>query len=591
MLYELEKILSTGSISTLYQPIIDKFTGEIFAYEALSRGPSDSPLHSPGQLFEYARQNQLLSEIEALCRKTAIQGFVEQQLPGKLFINITPQSLEQTNHQKGQTLQLLDDFSLNSSQLVIELTEQYPSSDENLLLNALKYYQNMGFAIALDDLGAGYSSLRLWSQAKPEFVKIDRHFIQDIDLDSTKQEFVRSFVEIAKSMQCKVIAEGVETESEHEYLSKLSIDYLQGYYFCRPQQFPPKELKLKPESKAPSVLKEHSVSARNLCVHNISVTKDDTVEYVAQMFQDRPNINSIAVVDNKRILGLIQRTKLQGKLSQAFGRELYTKKSASEVAMEAMPLVVDALLSIEQVSRLVTSRARYNQEDDFVIGEDGLFIGIGHVIDLLKQVTELQLNQARHANPLTHLPGLIPINDCIDHLMMSNNRFVVTHFDIDNFKPFNDVYGFAKGDEIILALGQSLQKFASTARDTVGHIGGDDFIVLWNSEDWQQRVMDLTRNFYHIVSKLYYPEHVSAGGFHSTDRYGEERFHPIVSISVAAIEIEKSQRMTHFEVSSKLSPLKHAAKAFSGNSLVVNTADCYYCLDEAVVNLKLEGRG
>ena len=122
MLAELQKILLTKGITSLYQPIIDRYTGEIFAYDALSRGPSDSPLHSPTQLFEQARQHHLLSEIECLCREKAVTGFVEQQLPGKLFINITPQSLEQDGHKNGQTLALLKRLNLDSSQIVIELT-------------------------------------------------------------------------------------------------------------------------------------------------------------------------------------------------------------------------------------------------------------------------------------------------------------------------------------------------------------------------------------------------------------------------------------------------------------------------------------
>ena len=227
------------------------------------------------------------------------------------------------------------------------------------------------------------------------------------------------------------------------------------------------------------------------------------------------------------------------------------------------------------MSRLVTSRARYRQEDDFVICQDGKFVGVGHVIDLLKQVTELQVNKARHANPLTQLPGLIPVNDCIDRLIMSNNQFVVAHFDIDNFKPFNDVYGFAKGDQIILALGTCLQKFHSIEKDTIGHIGGDDFIAIYNSLNWQQRISDAIKYFDQRVRELYYPEHIVAGGFKSKDRYGVERFHPIASISVAVLEVEKNTQLNHFEISSRLSPLKHAAKVHSGNSLIVNKADNY----------------
>ena len=578
MLNELNKILERRAITSLYQPIIEKYSGEIFAYEALSRGPSDSPLHSPNQLFEYARQFNLLSEIESLCREKAVTGFVEKKLPGKLFINITPESLEESSHETGKTLQLLENLGMPSSQLVIELTEQFPSTNEESLLNALKHYQRMGLSIALDDLGAGYSSLRLWSQSRPEFVKIDRHFIQDIDLDIIKQEFVRSFVEIAKSMHCKVIAEGIETEAEFQYLSKLSIEYFQGYYFCRPQSNPPSKLSIINQKMAQYNNDYNLVTAKSLSVHKESIGINDSVAQVSKIFQDKPNINSIAVVNEERVLGLVSRTNIQGKLSQPFGRELYSNRKASEVMLDTLALKVDASLSIEQVSRLVTSRTHYQQKEDFVICQDEKLVGVGHVIDLLKRVTELQVNQARQANPLTQLPGLIAINDCIDQLIASNNRFIIAHFDIDNFKPFNDIYGFAQGDQVILSLSISLQKFSSVEQDTVGHIGGDDFITIYNSDNWQRRINDAIVNFDQLVRKYYYQEHLDNGGFYCEDRYQTDRFHPIASISVAVLEIEKNTQLNHFDISSRLLPLKHAAKSHCGNSLIVNDVNNYFSI-------------
>lgn len=569
---ELQTIIAEKSVSSLFQPIIDKSSGEIFAYEALSRGPSDSVLHSPTQLIEQAQQHGLLSAVEHLCRARAVERFCDLGLPGKLFLNVSPQTIQQVDHRQGRTLELLAEYDISPEQIVIELTEQHPGSDENAVIKALQYYQEMGFAIALDDLGAGYSSLRLWSQVKPEFVKIDRHFIEGIEADPTKQEFVRSFVEIAQSMHCKVVAEGVETESEFEYLCQLKVDYLQGYFFCRPTARPPTTIRLSRVVRSLAGRRSgQGIYAHNLAIHSISVSEEHTVEETVQLFLNRPNINSIAVLKNKKVIGIANRSRLQGLLSKPFGRDLYANRLISAV-MEKTPLVVDAQLSIEQVSRMVTSRARYHQEDDFIICDDGNFLGIGHVIDLLKQVTELQLKQARHANPLTQLPGLIPINDCMEQLLSSERGFVVCHFDIDNFKPFNDVYGFSKGDEVILALGQSLKSHADSASDTVGHIGGDDFVVLWNSNDWVERLQRVGESFSTISRDLYLPEHVQAGGFECKDRYDQTRFFPLTSISIAALEISPQQFSNAFEISSALSPLKAAAKQLSGNSLVLNQA-------------------
>lgn len=427
MQQELKTILSQKTISTLFQPIIDKASGEIFAYEALSRGPSNSVLHSPIQLIEQAQRHGLLNDVELLCRQQAIKSFSKLKLSGKLFINLSPQTLQQIGHQKGRTLELLEEFGLSASDVVIELTEQHPGSDEAAVIEALSYYQDMGFAIALDDLGAGYSSLRLWSQLKPEFVKIDRHFIENIESDPVKQEFVRSFAEIAQSTNCKVIAEGVETQAEFEYLCNLKIDYLQGYYFCKPQTNPPASIRLSRvvRSLAGRRQNNHQFIAKNLAVHDVSVKLDQAVAAAVELFLNRPAINSIAVLDSQRkVVGIAYRGQLQGLFSQKFGRDLYANRPIAAVMVQR-PLMVDSSLSIEQVSRLVTSRARYHQEDDFIVSDNSGFVGIGHVIDLLKQVTELQLKQARHANPLTQLPGLIPMNDCIEQLLLQQNPWPV----------------------------------------------------------------------------------------------------------------------------------------------------------------------
>lgn len=578
MLKELQEILKSGSVTSLYQPIVDKYSGEIFAYEALSRGPSDSVLHSPVQLFDYARQYGLLSEMEGLCRRKAVQGFVKLQLPGKLFINISPDVLEQSNHPKHQTVDLLSEYGLSTSQVVIELTEQHPGTDESTLLKALSHYQNMGFAIALDDLGSGYSSLRLWSQAKPEFVKIDRHFIENIDTDRTKQEFVRSFVEIARSMHCKVLAEGVETEDEFEYLCKLNIDYFQGYYFCKPLASPPKSIDLGRTAPLSTQQMAKGRQALGLVVHSVQVPQTEHIQEVLQLLNNRPNINSIAVLEAKKVVGIVHRTELLELLSKPFGRDLFSRSEIGSI-MRQKPLSVDVALSIEQVSRLVTSRARYHQEDDFIVCKEGDFVGIGHVIDLLKQITETQIKQARQSNPLTQLPGLVPINDCIEQLIKDDREFVVAHFDIDNFKPFNDVYGFAKGDEVILALGQSLQENSSQHHDTVGHIGGDDFIVLWNSRDWKERVNRVIESFCRRVEDFYLPQHVSEGGFSCDDRYGESRFFPLTTLSVAAVEVAREAVDSAFDISSRLSPLKHSAKQIVGNVLVVNDPSQIYPIE------------
>lgn len=233
---ELQRILAEELLNTLLQPIYSLAARRIHGYEALSRGPSNSPLHAPLALFSVARSAGRLSELEMACRQRACTSFSQQRCPGTLFLNVSPESLVEPGHQSGRTLQMLQQCGIAPAQVVIELTEQTPIEDFDLLDRALHHYRAMGFSIALDDLGAGYSSLRLWSELRPDIVKIDRHFIDGIHLDPLKREFVGSILQMARAARARVVAEGVELIEELQLLQQMGVDLVQGYLLGRPQE-------------------------------------------------------------------------------------------------------------------------------------------------------------------------------------------------------------------------------------------------------------------------------------------------------------------------------------------------------------------
>lgn len=232
----LDSILAHGDLHCLFQPILSLSERRLVGYEALTRGPSNSPLHSPLALFAVARQCGRLSELELLCRQRAFSRFRDIQGDAMLFLNISPESLLEAGHPPGRTLQLLQQLGISPNRVVIELTEQTPIDDFDLLDTALHHYRSMGFSIALDDLGAGYSSLRLWSELRPDYVKIDRHFVDGIHLDTVKREFVGSILKMARASRAQVIAEGIELPEELAVLSEMGVDLVQGYLFGRPQE-------------------------------------------------------------------------------------------------------------------------------------------------------------------------------------------------------------------------------------------------------------------------------------------------------------------------------------------------------------------
>lgn len=231
---ELQRLLLQRDLHMLFQPILDTRTDRPLGFEALARGPAGGPLHDAGTLFAVARAHNMLADLEYLCRELAIDQFVAHRLPGKLFLNVSPLSLTDPSRPRGETLRLLQAAGLAPSRVVIELSEQDPSPDRYLLARATRHYAGMGFGIAIDDLGAGYSGLRLWSEVRPDYVKVDRHFVDNLHRDRIKREFVRFIRDIALRLGCQVIAEGIEQTGERRALEDLGIHVQQGFLLGRP---------------------------------------------------------------------------------------------------------------------------------------------------------------------------------------------------------------------------------------------------------------------------------------------------------------------------------------------------------------------
>lgn len=234
MLSQLYAILKSRNITCVFQPIFNVQANQILGYEALSRGPEDGDLHRPDVLFDTAAKYGLLSNLELLCREIAIKRFAELKLQGKLFINISPMVILESKHPQGETKKLVEQCGLSCERVVIELSEKYPARSDALLRDAMKKYRKYGFSVAIDDLGAGYSGLKQWSELRPDIVKIDRYFIDGCHINSFKRKFLKAIFDLAQSAKAEVIAEGIECEEELELLKQLGMVYAQGFYLAKP---------------------------------------------------------------------------------------------------------------------------------------------------------------------------------------------------------------------------------------------------------------------------------------------------------------------------------------------------------------------
>ena len=575
----LHDILAGRKLSALFQPIIQMASGDIIGYEGLIRGPSDSPLHAPMNLFKVARACGLTLEVEHLCRQVVLERFAELQLPGKLFLNVSPECLLLRNARHGETLEYIEQIGINPERVIIELTENQPTYDYELMREAVLHYRNMGFQIAIDDLGEGFSSLRLWSELRPEYVKIDMHFIQGINNDPVKLQFVRSIQEIAEKSGTLVIAEGIEAQTELLVLRDLGVAFGQGYHLGRPNAVPARALPAEvvqalgrngvavyPQR---SSLEKNGASIRKLLHRVASISTEKNNNEVYEIFMREPKLMILPVVDNGVPLGLISRFDMIDHFARPYQRELYGKKSCS-VFMDARPLIADHETSLQELSYTMVQSDAHHLYNGFIITENGRYLGMGTGHDLMREITQMQINAARYANPLTQLPGNVPINEHIDRLLHSGARFWVCYCDLDHFKPFNDVYGYRKGDDVIQLTGEILSNHCDPNRDFIGHIGGDDFMILFQSEDWETRCQAMLNDFAAAILAFYSIGDCDRGGYISEDRQGKKVFYSLISLSLGVIKVEAHQYYTHHQIATQAAEAKKQAKKIHGNSLFLD---------------------
>lgn len=582
----LESILHNHQLNAIFQPIIHMGSAGVVGFEGLIRGPSDSPLHSPAMLFQAAHEAGMTLEIEYLSRSIVLEAFARLNLPGKLFLNVSPETLLIDGWRSGETLRCIAESGLQPQQVVIELTENSPTLEYEVLREATRHYRAMGFEIAMDDLGEGFSSLRLWSELRPDYVKIDKHFIQNINLDPVKLQFVRSIKEIARNAGCRVIAEGIETHAELLTVRDLGVDFGQGYYFAHPQARPECEMRSGVMETLKGVkgmmrsgpcqyVKRHT-TVSSLLKWVAPVTTETTNDQVCAMFEQDGGLYSIPVVKEGMPIGLISRYTVNERFSRQFSKELFGRRSCT-MMMDSSPLIVESSVTLHELSSIILEMEPYHLTSGFIVTDRGVYLGMGSGHDLLREITQMQIAAARYANPLTQLPGNVPINEHIDRLLQNGQTFCACYFDLDNFKPYNDVYGFRQGDEVIKHTSRLLQDMVDPELDFVGHIGGDDFIALFQSEDWERRCLKVLDKFGTSIAAYYKGEDVMRGGIESEDRQGRRTFHPLSSLSIGAVWVNPEHFASHHEVAAAASLAKKEAKKTTGNALFLDRRDSPPC--------------
>lgn len=567
---QLAQILATEALSFEFQPIADIAGAAILGYEALMRGPLDSPLHPPEMLLRTARQCGRLIELEAVAALGAVRTFGRLGLPGKLFVNVSAPAICGFAADRGSRLfRVAFEAGVAPARLMLELTEHERVDEPERLQAAYGVFVTQGVGVALDDFGDGRSSLRLWSQLRPEIVKLDKYFTVDIDRDSRKVDVVRAMIALAERFGTLLVAEGIENTSELAVLRDLGCRYAQGYLLGRPSPAPPTEIA--PAARAvlasakiavlPNAQPRHDIAetVARLAVRAPTLAPSASIEKVRETFAAHPELHALPVVESGYPVGLINRRAFLDRYAQPFYHDLFGRRSCT-LLMDAKPFRVEGSVPIDSMARTLAGDDQRYLFEGFIITEGGRYAGLATGESLVKAVTERRIEAARHANPLTFLPGNIPITEHIGRLLDASARFAACYFDLNHFKPFNDLYGYWRGDEMIKLAARVIQAACDPSEDFVGHVGGDDFVVLFQSDDWMARCRRIVAEFNHQARALFDAEDVRRGGFESEDRQGCRARFALTTIAVGAVVIEHGRRCTPESVASAAAAAKKVAK-------------------------------
>ncbi len=574
------QILNNEDIKTVFQPIISLKDGSVLGHEALSRGPEGTALENPSMLFDIARIHDKLWELEFLCRIKALENASKHCLGKQLFINVDPAVINDDKFKKGFTKDFLTGYNLDVQNIVFEITERHTIKYYKSFRKTIDNYKNQGYRIAIDDMGSGYSGLTTIAEIHPHYIKLDMNLIRNIDKDGLKSALVKTLFDFGLVTDIILIAEGIETEDELCALIDIGIDYGQGYLIQKPYEdllpINPKivELIKKRNKKKNSMFSTSStVFVGDICRNNKHIDSRASGSDVLNIFSKNPALYALPVVDKNKVAGLIMREKFFAKLGTQYGYMLYFNRPVS-MLMNTHPLTVDYETKIDMVSKIAITRSENELYDYIIVTKDSKYYGIVTVKDLLEKTIQLEVNYAKHLNPLTGLPGNMLIEIKLFEYISGNMDFTILYIDIDNFKAYNDIYGFENGDKMIQCLAQVISSCVSAYSNPncfTGHVGGDDFIIATeghnNIEDLCESIIE---SFSCKLTSFYSKETLSHGCVTAKNRHGEEEKYGLATLSIACITNRDRQFNNVYELSEYATKVKLRCKETWDNCYLID---------------------
>ncbi|MFJ4835252.1 EAL domain-containing protein [Streptomyces sp. NPDC088747] len=511
-----------------FQPVVNLTTGGVAALEILARPEA-------GDILAQARRDP---ELDGRLAALAIRAAARKETLLPLHVNVFAGTLADL----GGLAALRDavrETGRRPWEVTVDVGPPYTHVPQHALLDAVSALRGEGFRICADGVGDGDVPLRLLTDLAPELMKLDASLL-------SRPAAVRAMRTLCEELGALLSVEGVETESQCAAAVSAGAQLAQGDLFAPPARLPATEVYVPALSPGAFETPRSGPPVRQFVRPAALLPATASAGQVRALLTGSSDVSGVLLVDDSGVpVRSVHRSRFLLSMSGRYGHALYADRPAAKLGDPPRTVGVDA--TAWEVLDVVADGDRDRTSDDVaVVDRYGRCVGVVRLADLVRALSESRVEEAARLNPLTRLPGSDAITDEVDRRIADGRMFALSWLDVDHFKQVNDGAGFAAGDDLIRAVGQALQH-AAYGGTRVGHIGGDDFLVLADPDTLDPLAVSVLDTPWTVGGRT-------------------------ITLSLATVVCVPGSVSDHRQAAACLAPLKQAAKALSGASWVLGRA-------------------
>ncbi|WP_416963588.1 EAL domain-containing protein [Streptomyces sp. Agncl-13] len=519
---------STDTLRFAFQPVVNLTTGGVAGLEILVRPET-------GDILAEARRDP---ELDGRLAVLAVRAAARKETLLPLHINVFAGTLADLGGLTPLHSAVREAGRL-PWEVTIDIGPPYTHVPQRALLEAVSELRGQGFRICVDGVGDGDVPLRLLTDLAPDLVKLDASLLE-------RPAAVRAMRTLCEQLGALLSVEGVETEAQCATARSAGVQLAQGELFAPATRVPTVDVYVPPRAPGLTTTPPSGPWVREFVRPAALLPDTASAGQVRALLTGSPDVSGVVLVDRDGVpVRSVHRSRFLLSMSGRYGHALYADRPAAKLGDVPRTVGVDA--TAWEVLDVVAVGDRDRTSDDVaVVDRYGRCVGVVRLADLVRTLAETRVEEAAGLNPLTRLPGSDAITGEVDRRIADGRTFALSWLDVDHFKQVNDGAGFAAGDELIRSVGRAL-KPSATGHTRVGHIGGDDFLVLTDPEELR------------LLAAAVLDVPWAAGG-------------RTVTLSLATVLCVPGSVTDHRQAAACLAPLKKAAKALDGTSWVLGRA-------------------